>query len=153
MSTASVLPTDGEIVSTRVFDAPRATVFRAFTDPGRLTRWWGPKGFTNTFHEFDLRPGGTWRFVMHGPDGKDYPLTKEFVEVAAGERIVLRQLGGMHQFRMAMSFADEAGGTRVTWQMRFDSPEEGERVRAFVAAANEENFDHLETLLAAEAEA
>jgi uncharacterized protein YndB with AHSA1/START domain len=149
MSTSSVTPADGEIISERVFDAPRPTVFGAFADPDRLSRWWGPKGFANTFHEFDLRPGGTWRFVMRGPDGTEYPLTKEFVEVVPGERIVLRQLGGLHQFRMAMSFAAEGGGTRVVWRMRFDSPEEGARVRSFVAAANEENFDRLQAFLAA----
>ena len=64
--------TDREIVSTRVLDAPRELVFRAFSDPDLLARWWGPEGFTNTFHEFDLRPDGAWRFVMHGPDGTDY---------------------------------------------------------------------------------
>lgn len=149
MSTGTGPSADGEIVSTRVFDAPRGVVFQAFTDPDRLVRWWGPKGFTNTFHEFDLRPGGAWRFVMHAPDGTDYPLTKEFLEVVPDERITLRQLGGMHQFRMAMTFADEDGGTRVTWRMRFEPAEEGERVRSFVAAANEENFDRLQALLAA----
>ncbi len=51
---------------------------------------------------------------MHSPDGTDYPLTKEFLEVVPDERITLRQIGGMHQFRMAMTFADEDGGTRVT---------------------------------------
>ena len=60
-----------EIVSIRVFDFPRELVFNAWTDPEHLVHWWGPKGFTNTFHEFDLRPGGIWRFVMHGPDGRD----------------------------------------------------------------------------------
>ena len=54
----------------------------------------------------------------------------------------------MHQFRMAMIFADEGGGTRVIWRMRFDSEEEGQRVRGFIAAANEENFDRLEAELA-----
>lgn len=151
MSTTSTTPADGEIVSERVFDAPRAVVFRAFADPDRLARWWGPKGFANTFHEFDLRPGGAWRFVMRGPDGAEYPLTKEFVEVAPPERVVLRQLGGTHSFRMAMTYATDGGGTRVTWRMRFDSPEEGERVRSFIATANEQNFDRLAALLAAEA--
>lgn len=157
MSPVSMTPMDGEIVSTRVFGVPRAVVFRAFADPDRLVRWWGPKGFTNTFYEFDLRAGGVWRFVMRGPDGTEYPLTKEFIEVTPPERIVLRQVGGQHQFRMVMAFDEEGGetggtgGTRVTWRMRFDSPEEGERVRGFVAAANEENFDRLAELLAAEA--
>jgi uncharacterized protein YndB with AHSA1/START domain len=137
----------GEIVSERLFAAPRRAVFGAFADPELLARWWGPKGFTNTFQSFDLRLGGLWRFVMHGPDGAEYPLTKEFVEVVPAERIVLRQLGGMHGFEMAMTFADEADGTRLTWRMRFDDAEEGERVRDFVAAANEENFDRLAAVL------
>src|SRR3712207_1550034 len=87
---------EDEVVSSRVFDAPREAVFRAFAEPGILARWWGPKGFANTFREFDLRPGGAWRFVMHGPDGRDYEMVKEFVEVVAGERVVLRHVGPMH---------------------------------------------------------
>jgi uncharacterized protein YndB with AHSA1/START domain len=138
---------DGEIVSERVFDASRAAVYGAFADPLKLTQWWGPKGFTNTFQEFDLRPGGMWRFVMHGPDGSEYPLTKEFIEVVPDKRIVLRQLGGMHQFQMELTFADAGSGTRFTWRMRFESVEEGELVRSFIAAANEENFDRLQALL------
>lgn len=70
-----------EPVTSRVLEAPRERVFRAFSDPAHLERWWGPKGFTNTFHEFDLRPGGNWRFVMHGPDGADFPNESVFVEV------------------------------------------------------------------------
>ncbi len=62
-----------EIVSTRLVGAARELVFKAFTDPDHLAHWWGPNGFTNTFHEFDLRPGGTWRFVMHGPAGGRSP--------------------------------------------------------------------------------
>lgn len=142
------LPTRGEIVSERLFAAPRRAVFGAFVDPETLARWWGPKGFTNTFQSFDLRPGGLWQFVMYGPDGAEYPLTKEFVEIVPDERIVLRQLGGLHGFLMTMSFADEAGGTLLLWRMRFDEPEEGERVRSFIVAANEENFDRLVAVLA-----
>jgi uncharacterized protein YndB with AHSA1/START domain len=55
---------DREIVTSRVLNARRELVFSAFSDRQRLARWWGPRGFTNTFHEFDLRPGGAWRFVM-----------------------------------------------------------------------------------------
>ena len=62
-------------------------MFDAFADPNRLTRWWGPKGFTSTFHEFDLRPGGVWRFVLHGPNGADYQNESVFVEVVKPERI------------------------------------------------------------------
>lgn len=139
---------DPEIVNTRVLAAPREAVFRAFTDPELLARWWGPRGFTNDFQEFDARPGGAWRLVMHGPDGGEHRLEKRFVEVVPPARIVLDHLDPVHGFRMTMTFADEPPGTRVTWSMRFQSAEEAGRVGALVRAANEENFDRLEAQLA-----
>jgi uncharacterized protein YndB with AHSA1/START domain len=60
------------IIGSRQFDAPRALVFSVWTDPKHLAQWWGPNGFTTTTHAYDFRPGGVWRFVMHGPDGRDY---------------------------------------------------------------------------------
>ncbi|HEX8359561.1 MAG TPA: SRPBCC family protein [Longimicrobium sp.] len=135
-----------EIVTTRVIDAPREEVFGAFRNPERLARWWGPRGFTNEFEEFDLRPGGEWRLVMRGPDGSEYRMTKRFIDVVAGERVVLRHVQEGHGFRMEMSFADEPGGTRLDWRMQFDSLEES--VRKVVVEANEENLDRLQELLA-----
>ena len=61
-----------EIITTRVLDAPRELVWKAWTDPKHVAEWWGPNGFTNTIHEMDVRPDGVWRFIMHGPDGVDY---------------------------------------------------------------------------------
>jgi uncharacterized protein YndB with AHSA1/START domain len=144
MSTAS----DQEIVSARLISAPRELVFRAFSDPEHLAQWWGPKGFTNTFHEFELRPGGPWRFVMHAPDGAQYRNESDFVEVVRPERIVFDHLEPVHQFRMTMTFEEEAGKTRLTWRMRFESAEEYARMKGFIPAANEENFDRLEAHLA-----
>jgi uncharacterized protein YndB with AHSA1/START domain len=69
-----------EIVTARVVDAPRELVFGAWTVADHLARWWGPKGFTNTFHEFDPRPGGDWRFVMHGPQRGNYRNESRFAE-------------------------------------------------------------------------
>ncbi|HYF81026.1 MAG TPA: SRPBCC family protein [Symbiobacteriaceae bacterium] len=153
MSSTTHVQSDGspdpEIISARVFKAPRESVFRAFTDPDILSRWWGPKGHTNTFYEFDPRPGGAWRFVMHGPDGSSYPMLKRFDEVVPHERISLQHIDATHGFRMVMAFADEAGGTRLTWHMRFDSAAEAERVRELVLEANEQNFDRLERQLSA----
>jgi uncharacterized protein YndB with AHSA1/START domain len=60
------------IIGTRVFDTPRELVFSAFTDPEHLAQWRGPDGFTMTTSAFDFHPGGVWRFVMHGLDGRDY---------------------------------------------------------------------------------
>jgi uncharacterized protein YndB with AHSA1/START domain len=81
---------DREIVLTRVFDAPPETVFEAFTDPERVVHWWGPQGFATTVHEMDVRPGGEWRFTMHGPDGWDYRNRIVYLEVARPERIVYK---------------------------------------------------------------
>jgi uncharacterized protein YndB with AHSA1/START domain len=69
------------VVATRIFDAPRDLVWRAFTDPDHLKQWWGPNGFTNTFYVFDLKVGGHWRFTMHGPDGKNYENEAVFVAI------------------------------------------------------------------------
>ena len=74
------------IIGTRVFDAPRDLVFSAFTDPKHLAQWWGPDGFTTTTSAFEFRPGGVWRFVMHGPDGRDYQNRITFDEIVAPER-------------------------------------------------------------------
>src|SRR5688500_17668783 len=64
---------DRELVITRLLNAPRELVFEAWTDPKQLLQWWGPKGFTNTFHTIEVKPGGVWKFIMHGPDGVNYP--------------------------------------------------------------------------------
>lgn len=140
---------DREVVCSRLFDAPREEVFRAFADPDRLKQWWGPEGFTNTFDRFDLRPGGAWTFVMYGPDGTDYRNERVFTEVAPPERVVLENRVPPHEFRMTMTYDDRGGRTLLTWRMRFESAAELDRVRAVVVPAGEENFDRLRDHLAA----
>src|SRR5512143_2645777 len=137
-----------EIVSTRLLPYPASQVFGAFTNDRVLATWWGPSGFTNTFQEFDPQPGGRWRFVMHGPDGADYPNESQFLEVSAPRRIVLRHLS-RPEFRMTITLADESGGTRITWRMLFATTEECDQVRGLAPDANEQNFDRLEAVLAA----
>lgn len=137
-----------EIVSTRTFAAPRERLFEAFTDPARLARWWGPHGFTSTFHAFDPRPGGAWRFTMHGPDGADYPNESVFVEVVEPERIVLRHLSVEHPYELTISLEDRGGATRGTWRMVHETASVCARVRPHVVAGNEQNFDRLAAELA-----
>jgi uncharacterized protein YndB with AHSA1/START domain len=139
--------TDSGITNMRLFAVPRELLFEAFSNPDHLVHWWGPKGFTNTFHEFDLRPGGAWRFVMHGPDGAEYQIAKDFVEVVKPERIVLQNLEPTHRFQMTMTFADDSGGTRLTWWMLFESAEDNTKLRSVISEANEQNFDRLEAYL------
>jgi uncharacterized protein YndB with AHSA1/START domain len=136
-----------EVVGSRVFPAPREIVFEAFSNPNHLVHWWGPKGFTNTFHQFELRPHGIWRLTMHGPDGATYDPEKHFVEVVPPELIVLDHLQPMHNFRMTMTYEDIASKTRLTWLMRFETAAGNEKLRSLISAANEENFDRLESYL------
>lgn len=134
---------DREFVHSRLIDAPRELVFRAFAEPGRLARWWGPNGFTSTFETFELRPGGRWCFVMHGPDGTDYPNESVFVEVTAPERVAFEHLSESHHFVMTITFTARGDKTLVGWRQVFDSAAHRERVAQVVAEANEQNLDRL----------
>ena len=75
-----------EIVVSRVFDAPRELVFHMWTSAEHLGNWWGPHGFTITTHSIDVRPGGEWRFVMHGPDGTESPAAAPPSRIRRGSR-------------------------------------------------------------------
>ena len=125
------------IVGIREFDAPRALVFSVWTDPKHLAQWWGPYGFTTTTHSFDMRPGGVWRFVMHGPDGRDYQNRITFDEIVPPERIVYRHGGSEDgggddvepvQFKQTVIFEDLGGRTRITWRGEFPTAAERDRV-------------------------
>jgi uncharacterized protein YndB with AHSA1/START domain len=118
---------DREIITTRVFDAPREMVYDAWTDPQQVAQWWGPNGFTNTIQEMDVRPGGVWRFVMHGPDGKDYNNKIVYIEVARPSRIVYLHESGP-RFQMTATFEGLGGKTRLTMRMQLDSAAEREHV-------------------------
>src|SRR5271155_740770 len=80
-ASAAVTPSDREIVLTRTFDAPRELVWKAWTEPQHIVHWWGANGFTDTMEAMDVRPGGAWKHMMHGPDGADYPNHCVYLEV------------------------------------------------------------------------
>ena len=141
---------DRELVTSRVIAAPRSRVYAAFADPAQLARWWGPAGFTNSFETFDLHPGGSWRFVMHGPDGADYPNESVFVEVVPEQRVVFNHVSSP-AFEMSITFSDHGPRTAVGWRQRFASAEDCRRIAAIAVPANEQNLDRLEALLAAPA--
>ena len=119
---------DREIVLTRTFDAPRELVWEAWTNPKHVVNWWGPRGFTTTIEKMDVRPGGVWKHVMHGPDGTDYPNSSVFKEVVKPERLVFSHGGGKQggpgaHFVATWTFEALAGNkTKVTARMVFDSP-------------------------------
>lgn len=115
-----------EIVVSRKLAAPPERVWAAWTDPDQITEWWGPRGFTTTIHEMDVRPGGTWRHTMHGPDGTDYPNEIQFLEVVEPRRIVYAHAGGPEGvphggFVGTWTFEPEGDGTRLTMRLEFES--------------------------------
>ncbi|RBP94736.1 uncharacterized protein YndB with AHSA1/START domain [Cytobacillus firmus] len=108
-----------EITVTRVFDAPVELVFDSWTKEDHLSKWWGPQGFTLTFQTFDMKPGGTWQFIMHGPDGVDFPNTNVFVEVVKLEQIVFKHDVYPH-FLATAAFEDLDGKTKLTYTTIFE---------------------------------
>ena len=118
---------DREIVIERSFDAPRDLVFDVWTDPKHVVHWWGPNGFTITIQEMNVTPGGVWRFVMHGPDGHDYPNHIEFITIERPQRLVYRHTGRDDsepvRFQATVTFTEERGRTKVTLRARFESNE------------------------------
>lgn len=122
-----------EISGTRLFEAPRPLVFDAFAAPDRLARWFGPKGFSLTTQAFEFAPGGVWRFVMHGPDGRDYENKIVFREILRPERIAYFHPGddeNVEPVRMEtiIALSQEGEKTRIDWRMRFPSLAERDRV-------------------------
>lgn len=123
-STAEV-SADRVISATRVYDAPRDLVWKMWTDPAHIAQWWGPDGFTNTIHEMDVRPGGMWRFVMHGPDGTDYPNKITYLEIVKPERLVY-QHGGEKEFeavnfQVTVTFEEQGGKAKLSMRSVFPS--------------------------------
>ena len=121
------------MIGTRVIDAPCDLVWRVWTDPKHLAQWWGPDGFSTTTSAHDFRAGGVWRFVMHGPDGRDYQNRVTFDEIVKPERLRYHHGGGDDvepvQFRTTVTFEDIGGNkTRVTLRGEFPSAEERARV-------------------------
>ena len=129
-ATAEAPPESPEIVIRRMFDAPPELVFEAFTDADVLGEWWGPDGFSTTTKSFDFRPGGSWDFVMHGPDGTDYPNYIEYREIVEGERIVVDHGTSPedHLFENTVTFV--ARGERTLLTMRQVHPTIEARDRA-----------------------
>lgn len=113
---------------TRLFNAPREIVWQAWTDPEGISNWWGPNGFTTTTESMDLRPGGKWIHVMHGPDGVDYPNFTEYIEVDPPMRLVYRNSGGDDDladvsFVSSVEFRDIDGKTELSMRTVMDSAE------------------------------
>lgn len=135
---------DCEIVTTRTVHAPINVVFEAWANPDHLKNWWGPAGFTNTFLEFDFRPGGKWKFIMHGPDKGNYNNECEFLIIDRPHCIAWKRFS-KPLFQVVFYF-EQAGEkqTTIIFKMLFDTAAECSKLKPFVLDKNEENFDRLE---------
>jgi uncharacterized protein YndB with AHSA1/START domain len=118
-------PSDRELVLTRLIDAPRAKLYRAWTEPELLKQWFAPKPYTTPVAELNVRPGGANLIVMRGPDGKDMPNRGVYLEVVENERLVFTDAyskawePSVKPFMtVILTFEDEAGKTRYTARVR-----------------------------------
>lgn len=128
--------------TSRQIAATPTQVWAAFSDPQRLARWWGPAGFSNTFKACDFKTGGRWSYVMHGPDGKNYPNVSVFAEVVAGQRVVIEH-GSLPKYRLTISLREVDGGTLVGWEQVFEDEKVAKAIEHIVVKGNEENLQRL----------
>ena len=133
-----------EILSSRIINSPVETVYQAFENPNHLKNWWGPEGFTNTIHEFDLRVGGNWKLTMHGPEKGNYENSSVFKTVLPN-KLISWERKSQPLFDMEIAFEKlEENKTQISFKMIFATAEECEKMRKFVEPKNEENFNRLE---------
>lgn len=123
---------DREIVTTRLINAPRARVWKAFVVPQQVVQWWGPNGFSTTTESMDVKAGGIWKYMMHGPDGRDYPNKIIYDEVIEPEKLAYRHTDDGDNmdvsFYSTIIFAEQDGKTLVTMRAVFESAAELQRV-------------------------
>jgi len=131
----------------RVYDAPLAAVWDAWTDPQQVAKWWGPRGFTITTHSKDMRVGGNWHYTMHGPDGIDYPNRTVYHVVEPHKRLVYDH-GGYDDrpplFRVSVEFSEEQGRTHLDMTMALATPEAAAEIARFIKQAmGDSTWDRL----------
>jgi len=132
-----------EIHSARVLNAPVELVYQAFANPQHLKHWWGPHGFTNTIHTFDLQPGGKWMLTMHGPEKGHYENAAVFDTVTPNQLVSWKRIS-QPLFDMEIAFEKIDDSTsKIAFRMLFETVEACEKIRKFVEPNNEENFDRL----------
>ena len=128
--------------TSRDFAASVEDIFAAFSNPERFSRWWGPAGFTNSFHICEFETGGRWVYTMHGPDGRDYPNESVFREVKPFSRVVIEHIV-KPVYTLTISFDKHGSGTKVNWEQSFENEVFATKMRDFLSTANEQNLDRL----------
>ncbi len=115
-----------ELTISRLLNAPRELVWEVWTKAEHIKNWWGPTGFTNTIFSMEVKPGGVWDFIMHGPDGTDYKNKSIYKEIIKPERIVFEHVSP--KFIATITFEEKNGKTLLTWNMLFETKEQFEKV-------------------------
>lgn len=132
MSATKTDTSNREMIITRLINAPRELVWEVWTNPEHVKHWWGPNGFTNTIYEMEVKPGGVWKFMMHGPDGTDFPNKIVFNEVVKPERLVYTHgtfdENDPNVFHATVVFEKQGDKTNVIMKVVLASPEELEKV-------------------------
>lgn len=128
--------------TTRHLPASASEIFQAFQSPERFARWWGPKGFINTFHHFDFQKNGHWSFTMHGPDGKNYPNECVFNEIQFPFLIQIQHLSEPH-FVLKIELQETPHGTDLSWTQIFENSKIADQIAEIVIPSNEQNLDRL----------
>ncbi len=138
-----------EISITRLVNAPRELVWEVWTNPEHIRHWWGPSGFYSTIFEMDVRPGGNWEFILHGPDGRDYKNKSVYVIVQKPEKLVYDHVSGP-VFRFTALFTEQGDQTQITIQMLFESADLRDKVvKEFNAVEGLiQNVEKMKTYLA-----
>ena len=135
---------DSEIVTTRIVKTSGELAFRAWSEPEHLRNWWGPAGFTNTFHEFDFRVGGRWNFTMHAPTQGNFENSCEFIKIDKPHVIAWKR-HSKPLFQVLTTFEEiSPNETKVVFKQLFMTPEECAKLKKYVLDKNEKNFDRLE---------
>lgn len=133
--------------TSRKMNYPRHIVYQAWANPQYINNWWGPYGFSNTFHVYEFVKEGAWKFTMHGPDGKNYDNECEFFEIVPNELIVINHITPP-QFQLRGVFetiSDEQ--SMLTFIQIFTEQQVYDSLKDFCTEKNEENIDRLEDVL------
>jgi uncharacterized protein YndB with AHSA1/START domain len=128
--------------TSREIPATIEQVFAAISHPERLSRWWGPAGFTNTFEVCEFKNGGRWSLVMHGPNGGNYPNENIFAEIESPKKVIV-QHPSEPKYRLTITLASSPVGTVVSWSQEFESSEVADRIEHIVVPANDQNLERL----------
>lgn len=137
---------DKTMRTSRILPFPPSAIYAAFSSPALLAQWWGPEGFTNTFEVFEFKPGGQWKFVMHGTDGNHYLNESVFAQLVTNSMVMIEHICAP-LFRLTVQLTPVENGTQISWEQVFADVATAQAVKSIVEPANEQNLDRLTRVL------